>query len=453
MSKVNRSQIPAAQAPRIFNFPEFQKFKLKNGLEVLFAAHNKLPLITVELLIKSGANFDPPHKEGITSLVADLLAEGTTTKSSAQISQEFDDMGTQFNTHVNWNASSLEMVLVKKHLTKSMNLFCDVLFNPAFAKEEIERTRKKLIHRRVRVADSADSIAHEKFNQVLFANSRYAKPIIGQMDQIKKFDRDDIVLSYDLIYQPENATFIIVGDLTFDEAKSLTEKYFSSWKGQPVNKIVEPTFSLKEKQQLFLVHKRNAQQAEIRVGHLGIDRHSPDYFAAILMNQMLGGYFLSRLNMNLREDKGFTYGIQSRFTSRKASGSFQISAAVETKYVFEAITEILKEMSSLRNETVSDQELKQAKGYMTGIFPIAFESGMQIAAGLSSIVEQNLADDYFRTYKDNILKITKEEILAAAQKYLHPDKATIVVCTDKTEIEKKLKENFEISVSSYKQEN
>lgn len=452
MKKINRSKIPTPKAPRAFNFPQFEKFKLDNGLQVLFAPHSKLPLVTIELLIKSGANYDIKGKEGIASLTTNVLGEGTNSKSSQQISQGFDELGTQFHAHTGWNASYLEMVFVKKHLKASMDLYCDILYNPAFAEEEIERIRKKLIHSRVRVADNAGSIAQEMFNRVLFPDSRYALPVIGQSKQIKSFIRDDIISFYDAFYQPENSTLIIVGDLTIKEAKNLAQEYFSSWKNKAVEEIVEPAFKLKEKKQLFLVHKKDAQQAEIRLGHLGIDRQNPDYYSALLLNQILGGYFLSRLNMNLREDKGFTYGIHSRFVSRKATGSFLISSAVETKFVVDAVTEILKEMKTIRHELVSDEELEQAKGYMTGIFPIAFESGAQIAEGLSSIVEQNLPDDYFRTYKDYILKISKEQILAAAQKYLHPDKATIVVCTDKDVLEDKLKKTFDVITSEYQPE-
>lgn len=449
MKKSNQTKIPKAQPQRAFNFPKFEKIKLKNGLQMLFAQHSKLPLLTVELVTKSGANYDSKGKEGLASITADLLPEGTSSKSSQQISQGFDTIGTQFNTHVNWNASYMEMVFVKKHMQASMDLFCDVLFNPAFSEEEIERIRKNLVQRRIRVADNAGTIAHEKLNEVLFTNSRYALPVIGKSEQIKILKRADLFDFYKSYYQPQNSTLIVVGDLTFQEAKSMVEKHFSSYKNKEFEKKEEPNFNLIEKQQLHLVHKENAQQAEIRLGHLGIDRHNQDYYAATLLNQILGGYFLSRLNMNLREDKGITYGIHSRFVSRKATGPFQISSAVETEFAYEAITEILKEMNQLREKMVSDQELEQAKGYMTGIFPIAFESGTQIAAGLSSIVEQDLPDDYFRTYKDNIFKISKHQIKEAAQKYLHPDNASIIVCTDKNKIEDRLKNKFDVIVSKY----
>jgi len=199
MSKLknpDRSQIPKPQTTRTFNFPKFNKFKLENGLEVLFASHKKLPLISVEMLIKSGANYDKKGKEGIASLVTDLLPEGTNTRSSQQISQGFDNIGTHFNSHVSWNASYVEMTFVKKHLNESMVLFSDILFNPSFDTKEIERIRKKLIQSRMMIADSAGSIAQEKFNQLLFNSYRFELPIIGQSEQIKNFSSEDALEFY-----------------------------------------------------------------------------------------------------------------------------------------------------------------------------------------------------------------------------------------------------------------
>jgi len=214
----------------------------------------------------------------------------------------------------------------------------------------------------------------------------------------------------------------------------------------------EMDFSLQEKTKVYLVHKPDAQQAEIRAGHLGIKRHNPDFYACSVLNQIFGGYFLSRLNQNLREQKGYTYGVHSRFVTRKDRGPFQISSAIETQNIPDAVSEIIREMQMICQEPVTDEELQQAKGYMTGIFPIAFESGTQIAAGLSTLVEYDLPDDYFRTYKDNIMDVSKEQVLQAARKYLHPENLSIVICTDKTLIEEKFKSSYDIEVSEFEKE-
>jgi len=382
-----------------------------------------------------------------------MLPEGTESRSSYEISSAFEDLGTQFNTHAGWNVTYIEMIVVKKQLTASIELFCDVLFNPAFKEEEIERLRKKRLHQRVRVADNAGHIAQEKFNQVLFADSRYSVPVIGQTRQIKNFIKQDLDDFYNQFYVPGNSTLIVVGDIDLADVKKLAEENFSNWQGKAVEEIKEPEFNQSHAPKVYLVNKPGAQQAEIRVGHLGIDRHSPDYFAVILANQILGGYFLSRLNLNLREDKGFTYGVHSHFVSRKALGPFQISSAIETKYVFDAIQEIIKEINLLRDKKVTDEELKQAKGYLTGIFPIAFESCPQIASGLSGIVEYDLEDDHYRTYRDKVMDVSSQDIHNAAQKYFLPESLSIVVCTDISSIEEKFKSTFDVEKSEYQPEN
>jgi len=452
MEKINRSDIPKGQSPRAFNFPVFERFKLENGLQVVYARHDKLPTLAIQMVIDSAANYDLRGKEGVASFVADMLPEGTSKRSSFEISSAFEDLGTQFNTHAGWNVTYIEMIVVKKQLAASMELFCDVLFNPVFKEEEIERLRKKRLHQRVRIADSAGNIAGEKFNQVLFKDTRYSIPAIGQTSQIKNFVKKDLEDYYSQFYVPGNSTLIVVGDINKAGVKKLTEDYFSKWQNKTIENVTEPVFDQAEKQKVYLVHKPGAQQAEIRLGHLGIDRHNPDYFVATLANQILGGYFLSRLNLNLREDKGFTYGIHSRFVSRKALGPFQISSAIETQFVFDAIREIIKEINLLRDIEVSNEELQQAKGYITGIFPIAFESCPQIAAGLSGIVEYDLDDDYYRTYRDKMMAITREDILNAARKYLFTENLSIIVCTNISSIKEKFKSEFDVETSEYKPE-
>jgi zinc protease len=445
---MNRSQIPQPQKPRVFNFPAFKRFRLDNGLQVIFAGHRKLPLITVELLVHSGADCDLKNLQGLASFVSEILPEGTKKRTSFQISQAFEQIGTQFNAHADWNASYLEMISVKKYLNQSLELFCDVLFNPVFAEEEIKRVRKQLLLRRMRVADNAGSIAREKLNQILFSGTRYADPLIGRSPQLKKITGKYLTQFYNSFYQPQNCTLIIVGDMQLKEVEELAGDYFGNWQNKKIEKPTEQNHFPQQKQKIYLIHKPGARQAEIRAGHLGINRLNPDYYACSVLNQILGGYFLSRLNQNLREARGFTYGIHSRFVTRKVAGSFHISTAVDTQYALEAVQEILKEIQQIRAEKVSEQELEQAKGYMTGIFPVAFESCSQIAAGLSSIVEQGLEDDYFRTYKDKIISISSEQVYKAAIKYLLPDQLSIVVCADKTDIESKFLDAFETEVTN-----
>lgn len=446
----NRSQPPKALTPREFNFPEFERSKLANGLQIIFARHAKLPTVAFQLVVHSGADKDPAGKEGLASLVTDLLPEGTKKRSSFDLSQSLEYLGTQFSAHTDWNSSFLEMISLKKNLAASLDLFSDILFNAQFAEPEILRIKKRLLNQRLKVADNASRIANEKFAELLYPDFRYGIPLGGRSLQINSIVKNDIIDFYTQNYKPQNATLIIVGDLSFNEAQKVAGDYFANWTPGSSKEHVRPMVEAPSGGTVHLVHKENAQQAEIRIGQLGISRHDPDYFNATLLNQILGGYFLSRLNMNLREDKGYTYGVSSRFITRKALGPFLISSAVETQFALPAVQEVFKEIEKLTTETVSDEELEQAKGYLSGIFPIAFENASQIAAGLSNIVVFDLADDYYRSYRAKIAEIKKENILKTAKKFLNPDKLITVVCTDNNLVQTKFAEAFEIDLSIFK---
>ena len=200
------------------------------------------------------------------------------------------------------------------------------------------------------------------------------------------------------------------------------------------------------------MHKKDASQSEIRLGHLGISRNDTAYFPAVVLNQVLGGYFLSRLNMNLREKRGLTYGVHSRFVTRKDLGPFLINAAVDSQKTEEAVLEIINEIKNLQNTKISDKELEQAKGYMTGIFPIAFESGLQIASGLSNIAVFDLADDYYQTYREKISAVTTENVLMAAQNFLKPEKMVIAISGNKDVFLKKSNIAYPLEVTDFKSE-
>lgn len=446
---INRAQIPQAQAQREFNFPRFKKHRLKNGLQVVFAPHTKLPVVSLQIIIKAGANIDEEAKEGLADFTAHMLSEGTKTKSALEISNAFEFLGTNFSAHSDWDATYLEMGCLKKHLNGSMEILSDVLFNPSFPTKEIERNKKQRLNSRMQVADNAGSIAMEKFAQTIFPNTRFSIPLRGRSAEINSFTKQDLQSFYKRYYQAHNATLVITGDLSQQEVTNLVERYLGKWPANKVEQHLPANSTLNSTQKVHFVHKEKAQQAELRIGHLGITYKNEDYFSLNLLNQILGGYFLSRINQNLREDKGYTYGVSSRFGMRSTQGIFLISTAVETEYAFESVHEILKEIERVRNEKISNEELQQAKGYVSGIFPIAFENASQIAAGLSNIVVFNHKEDYYRTFREKINDITVDNVWHAAQKWLHPDKLSIVICADKTNLYDRFDAEYNCELSDY----
>jgi len=446
MMQLNRSTPPKATEPRPFHFPDFERFYLDNGLEVLFVQRTEFPLLSVSMNIKSSALADPTGKEGVANLVSELLSEGTKKHSSGDIAEAFEFIAAIFSAHTDWNAIHLDLNTLSQHADQALEIFSDIVLNPLFPEEELERIRKELLTERIRVADNSAKVNSEQFIHELYTNLRYALPVEGKADSISAIQRQDVQKFYDAYFHPNNASLIIVGDLDLNQAKSLCQKHFSDWTGSIEKATVIPEFQQPSQTEVHLVHKPDAAQTELRMGHLGIERKNPDYFAVTLLNEIFGGYFLSRINMNLREKNGFTYGAGSAFSYRKGLGPFHISAAVQSEHTAAAVKEVLIELEAIKKEAVTEEELQNARGQMVGLFPIAFETGDQIAMGISNIIISDLADDYYNTFRDLISKVTREDILKAAQKYLHPQKILIVVTGDRNVIEADLRQSFNVTV-------
>jgi len=441
--KTDRSQVPSSSNPRAFNFPKFERFTLANGLEILHAPHTKLPLVTFQLINKKSALSEMPDQIGLTALTARMLLEGTQTKSVLDFSRALEYLAIDMNSSSSWDASYFSVNCLRKHLSRSIELFGEALFAPAFDEEELGRQKKQLLNSRISKKDDPSALASEIFAAGLFPDTRYARPLCGFIPDIKKIDKTNLKKTHLSNYQPQNCALIIVGDLASNEIDSNFKHLLDEWQQKTTEPDNPPKVTANPNGSVILLHKPGAMQAQIRVGHIGLNRHSPDYYDALLMNEILGGYFMSRLNMNLREDKGYTYGINSRFQLRKTAGPFVISAAVDAEKVLPALDEILLEMHKIQNENVADKELKDSRGYVSGIFPVAFESGPQIAGGLSNIELYDLDDNYYRNFRDHLNSVTIASIRSAAEKYLHPDSAVIVVVADRKVVESKLRKCFD----------
>lgn len=442
----DRFQTPQPGTPRPFHFPQFERFYLKNGLEILLVERPDFPLVSVNLCIKSSALADRPQKEGTANLLSELFSEGTKSRNSEQIAEELEFTASQFSAHSDWNAIHLDMNTLSRNLDSAMEILSDMLQNPVFPEPELERIRQEILTDRMRIVDNPAKLNAEQFIRFLYDGMRYALPVEGSDTTIQNIQRRDIQDFYKNHIVPGNAVLIFAGSINRETAEQVSEKYLSSWSTRALPAAPDLNFSQPAKTSVHLIHKPGSSQTELRMGHLGIERNNPDYYAVTLLNEILGGYFLSRINMNLREEHGYTYGAGSAFSYRPGVGPFHISAAVQSEHTTQAIQEVLKEISKLRSEKISTEELNNASGQITGLFPIAFETADQISLGLSNIVLSQLADNYYNTYRDEISSVTREAIFNSAQKYLHPDKMLIVVTGDRTLIEKDLKESFEVTV-------
>ena len=444
---LNRNQVPQPSKPTPFNFPRFERFVLSNGLNVLFAPHRKLPLVNLQMTIKSSALHDPQSKEGLVNLLAELLLEGTLRRSSRQISDDLERIGASYSTEADWNAIHVGLNLLKTNLDKGAEVFADIIRDSVFPKDELERIRRELLVERLRIVDNPKKLAQERFFGQLYKGKRYAIPLEGIKNTIQAVQREDILSFYRDHFNAANAALIIIGDITRREAENLANRHFANWPEGASFDLPEVKAVTGNTKQVVLINKKGAAQSELCLGHEGAERHVPEYFALTLLNQVIGGYFLSRLNLNLREKRGYTYGIHSNFFFRRKAGPFCISAALQTEHTADAINEIINELVNIQTNGISEEELEQARGYLGGMFPIAFETADQIALGLANIDMYNLPDDYYRTFRDKLSAVTVKEVHEAARKYLFPDKLHIVLSGDAEKLEKPLKEYFDLSLT------
>ena len=443
---LNRNHIPQPGAPRLFHFPEFERIQLSNGLKLIYAYRNDLPLVNLNLCIRPSVLLDPPGKEGLANITAALMDEGTAKRSSTQTAEDLEMIGAQLDIHADWKAVYLELNTLEWHLEQAVEIFSDIAVNPAFPQHEFDRIKKELIAERMRAHDNAARVSAERFTGFLYKDLRYAVPVEGTKESIENLQLEDVQKFFKTHFLPSRAVLIAAGSVDKEKITALAEKYFGGWQGMEEAVLPDLKFNEPDETEVYLIDKPGAAQCELRMGHLGIERSNPDYYAVTLMNEILGGFFLSRINMNLREKHAYTYGANSGFTFRPGKGPFSVSAAVHNKNIADAVREVLYEIRRLQDEPVGAEELENARGQLIEVFPIAFETIEQTALGLANIFVSDLEDDYYHTFREKIAAISSSDVQKAAQKYLHPDQTIVVVCGSRKIVEQQLAGHYKTTV-------
>ncbi|MEP7146529.1 MAG: pitrilysin family protein, partial [bacterium] len=315
-----------------------------------------------------------------------------------------------------------------------------------FAEEEINRAKEQRLNSLLSMIDDGEYLADKVFKKFVYENSPYAFPVEGTRESVNNITRDDIFTLYKKIFSPENLIVAFVGDISSEEALEKINERFSSWKktDSTLTKILKPAEN--EKNRIYLTEKKGAVQSSLKVGHLGISRSNPDFIAIYVMNTMLGGYFTSRINKNLREENGYTYGARSYFSSNKYSGDFSVVTEVKNDITANTIKEILKEFNDIINDFVSDDELQNVKNYLSGSFPLQLETPNAIASKVINLKLHDLGDDYYNTYIRKINELTKDDIKKIAKKYLHPENLTIAIAGNTKELLEDMKQFGEVEV-------
>lgn len=391
----------------------------------------KLPVVTVSLVIEAGAVAEPVGQEGLARITARALLEGTQMRTGDALTEGLERLGASLDADAEWDSTSLSMTVLTTRLSEAMGLLGEVVLQPAFPERELERLKAERLSEILQRRAEPRGLADDMFARFVYApDSRYAVPEGGSATSVSAIDRERARTFHAARYRAGNTTAIIVGDIGVDDALRAMRSRFDAWPAQRSNVAEADDSAALRTRAVHLVEKADAPQSELRIGHVGIPRAHPDYFAALVMNMLLGGLFSSRINLNLREAHGYTYGASSAFDWRRQAGPFVVASAVRSDVTAAAAREVLAEVDRMRSEKVSAEELSLATSYLEGVFPIRYESTAAIARALSAMVVYGLPPDYFDTYRDRVRAVTAPDVLRAAREFLHPEEMQLIAVGD-----------------------
>ena len=422
---------PKPSAPREYRFPSFTEEVLSSGLKLVVAPAEKLPLVTVLVVVDAGSTIDPPGKEGLAALTADALLEGTREFDGAQLTERFEQLGTAVESGADWDSAFIKLTVLADHLEEATALLGETISAPAFPEREIERLKAERLAEILQLESEPRGLADEKFAEFLYSgDSRYAKSDAGTAESVGRLSRADVESFFRGHYRAGSTTVVVAGAITPLAARTLVSKAFGRWppgvgEGRPL--VASPRASSRT---LNIVNKPDAPQSELRVGHVGLPRKHPDFFPAMVMNAVLGGLFGSRINMNLREEHGYTYGASSYYDWRRGPGPFVVATAVQSEVTAAALQEIFLEIDRIRASKISDEELSLARDYLDGVFPIRYETTTAIASALANLVIYGLNGDYYDTYRAHVREVTTDDVLRAAKTHLHPAQMQTLIVGD-----------------------
>jgi predicted Zn-dependent peptidase len=435
--KPDRSAPPKPAAPPALKLPPAQKSALSNGLAVWIVEQHEVPLVQANLIVRAGSAADPAGKYGVASMTANMLDEGAGGKSALELADAVEFLGAELTTFSTFDYSAIRLSTPVAGLADALPLMRDVVASPAFPAEELERLRKERLTELLQARDDPAAIIDIAFPRFVFGERhRYGTAPGGGTAEVKTMTLDDLRAFHRGFYRPEHSVLVVVGDVTPAAMLPLLEQTFGLWKpaGTAAKATPPPSAAQLTTRQIYLVDKPGAAQSRIRIGWVGVPRSTPDYPAVQVLNTILGGSFTSRLNTNLRETHGYSYGAFSSFAERISPGPFSAQAGVQTDKTAEALKEFFNEFAGIL-KPIPAEELDKARNYVALGFPARFETTGDLAQRLEEQVVHSLPDDYFPAYIRAVVQVSGAAIEKAAPQYIQPDKFTVVVVGDRKVIE------------------
>ena len=432
-----RRNQPAPLKPRPLKIPAAAETRLANGLRVAIVRDARLPMVSFRLAFRGGDSSDPPELPGLSDMMAHLLTEGTANRTSLQIAEEVERIGATLSVSSASDFATIAASSLAVYADEILALIADVTLQPSFPQNEIDLARENTKQMLIQQRAQPNFLASERVAKVMFGQHPYARisPTPASLDAMT---RDTFANFHRKSFAPDKGVLLVVGDVDPDETAAKLEK-FGSWTTVSTSQPAFPAPPDRTARILYIIDRPGSAQSNIVIANAGITRTSSDYFPMLLMHTILGANASSRLFMNLREEKGYTYGAYSSLDARRLSGTFRATAEVRTPVTGASLHEFFFELNRIRDERVPDEELQNAKSYLTGVFPIRIETQDGLIDQLTSVKMFDLPDDYLHNYRDRVNAVTAEDVQRVAQQHVTPDRAAIVIVGDAKEIEDQIK--------------
>ncbi len=442
-SMLDRGRAPEPGPVKPFDFPTVHRNRPggEQTPELLVASHGDLPLVTAEVIVRGGADAEPPELAGVARLTAEALEAGTTTRDVDALAWELERLGIEIETAASWDAASIGITVHADRLEPAMALLADVVRNPSFPADQVERLRDEQLADILQRRKEPGALASDAAARFVFDDGvPYGRPLIGREDTVRALGPEQLRTFHRERYTAGSAAIIVTGRVDPEHARAVVEQHFGDWRGAAAMAGEFRVRPRREETTVYVVDRPGSVQSELRLAHVGVDRRTADYFPLVVMNTILGGAFTSRLNMSLRERHGYTYGIRSGFAFRRQPGPFTVDAAVATEVTAPAIEAILTEIRELREDGPTDDEMDAARDYLRGIFPLRLETTSAVAGRLAELVVFGLPADYFASYRDRIAAVSRNEVLRVASEAVRPDRMAVIVVGDAERVADPLRE-------------
>ena len=440
MIYADRTRLPAVGADPAFSFPAIVRHTLANGLQVRTVEHQSVPVVSFVLLIEGGSGADPSDREGLVAVTADMVDEGTGSLSAIDVSDALARLGAEYDVDVSPDATIFTLTTLARFAERGASLFARMVGQPSLLDADFDRVRQLRLDRLKQLKDLPPAVAERAFLRLLYEHHPYGHLPIGNDAALRAMALDEVAACHGAAFDPASSTLVVTGAMAHDELLRVANDAFGGWTshdgaGTVSTVAADITPPAAAQARLAVVPRERAAQSELRIGHLSARRDTPDYASLVVMNAILGGQFVSRINLKLREEKGYTYGARSGFDWRRGIAPFVMQASVHTAATADAVRESLNELEGLRgSRPPTDREMSLARASLTRGYPRNFETAQQVARSVAQLALYRLPDTYFQEFMPKVNAVTADDVIRVAERWLDPARVTALIVGDHSAI-------------------